>query len=246
MKKRILIVEDQFVIAYDLKQILEEEAFEIFFNVPSVEAALEVLDSVSIDLVLLDIGLKGEKTGLDLAHHLNHVYKIPFIFITSYHDLKTLQDVHNTHPAGYLVKPFKALDVTTAVQMVFLPKEMKIQADAAVEDLFDESDVPYRIKKVLQYIDAHVREKIEIDTLAQLSGWHKQYFIRVFQRATKLTPYQYILNQKVEKAAVMITTTESTFSNIAFEYGFLSYGNFNRAFKKVKGVTPERYRMRFR
>lgn len=242
VKKKILVVEDEFVIAYDLKQILEGENHEVFFNVSSVEAAIDILKSITIDLVLLDISLKGTKTGLDLAAFINLHYKIPFIYITSYYDIKTLKDISTTKPSAYLVKPFKPMDVITAVQLAFI--------DDVEKGILDEADheqqIPYRIKKVLLYIDNHLQDRIEIETLASLTDWNKQHFIRTFQKVTQTTPYQYILQRKIEKACEMILSTEDSCASIAFEFGFLSYANFHNAFKRLKNCTPEQYRLKYK
>jgi len=246
MKKKILIVEDQLIIAYDIKQILESQGYEVVSNVSSVEDAIEVLKTLPTDLVLLDIGLRGAQTGLDLGAYINQSFKIPFIYITSFSDAQTLSDATETHPSGYIVKPFKPLDVLTAVYLAFLDFNAKHSLIEQIEAQKQQEQIPYRLKKVLQYIDDHLHEKIEVDDLALLTEWHKQHFIRTFVKFINVTPYQYILNRKIEKSCEMIISSECPCSEIAFEFGFMSYGNFNKAFKKVKGYTPEQYRLKYK
>lgn len=246
MKKKILIVEDQFIIAYDIKQILESQDYEVIINVSSMEEAINILQTISIDLVLLDIGLNGVHSGLDLGDYINQTFKIPFIYITSYHDEQTLADIVKTHPVGYVCKPFKPTDLTSAVKLAFLGKSLDETIKKEKEAVAEFEQIPYRIKKVLKYIDEHIHERLDIDTLAALTGWHKQHFIRTFQKTLNTTPYQFILTRKVEKSCEMVLATECPCSDIAFEYGFMSYANFNKAFKKIKGLTPEQYRMRFK
>lgn len=246
MKKKILVVEDQFIIAYDIKQVLEKQGYEVINNVSTMEDAIDVLDTLDIDLALIDIGLKGNRTGLDLGEYINQTHKIPFIYITSYHDNQTLSDIVKTHPAGYIVKPFKPLDITSAVEIAFMESALDQSSEALKkrEEAFDQ--IPYRIKKVVQYIDDNIKERIEIDTLAAMTQYHKQHFIRTFQKAMNATPYQYILHKKIEKSCEMVITSDSPCSDIAYEFGFLSYANFNKAFKKIKGYTPEQYRLKYK
>lgn len=246
MKKRILVVEDQFVIAYDIKQVLEIQGYEVIINVSCMEDALNILDTLNIDLALIDIGLKGKCTGLDLGDYINHTYKIPFIYITSYHDNRTLSDIVKTHPAGFIVKPYKSLDIITAVEIAFMELDLNESIDVLKKKEEEYNQIPYRIKKVIQYIDDNIKERIDIDTLACLTQWHKQHFIRTFQKSLNTTPYQYILLRKIEKSCEMIINSDYPCADIAYEFGFLSYTNFNKSFKKIKGYTPEQYRLKFK
>jgi YesN/AraC family two-component response regulator len=246
MKKKILIVEDQLIIAYDIKQILEAQDYEVVSNVSTMEDAIEVLKVIPTDLVLLDIGLRGLQTGLDLGEYINQTFKIPFIYVTSFSDVQTLSDAAKTHPAGYIVKPFKPLDVLTAVSLAILENNINQVVLENLEIQKHKDQLPYRLKKVLQYIDEHLHEKIEIDDLALLTDWHKQHFIRTFVKFMEVTPYQYILNKKIEKSCEMVVSSDCPCSDIAFEFGFMSYGNFNKAFKRIKGYTPEQYRLKYK
>lgn len=102
----ILIVEDEVLIAQDLKEILEEVGYNKVLKAKNIQEALEKLHENKIGLVLLDINLRGAKTGIDLAVMLNDEFHIPFIFITSYSDADTISSVKKTNPSGFLLKPF--------------------------------------------------------------------------------------------------------------------------------------------
>lgn len=102
----ILIVEDEVLIAQDLKEILEEVGYNKVLKAKNIQEALEKLHENKIGLVLLDINFRGAKTGIDLAVMLNDEFHIPFIFITSYSDDDTISSVKKTNPSGFLLKPF--------------------------------------------------------------------------------------------------------------------------------------------
>ncbi len=102
----ILIVEDDVLIAQDLKEILEEFGYEKVFRVRNYQKAIEMLNAQNIDLALLDINLNDSQSGIDLATTINQQYQIPFIYITSYSDLGTIANVKQTRPAGFLIKPY--------------------------------------------------------------------------------------------------------------------------------------------
>ena len=83
---KILIVEDNVIIADDMQSMLEEIGYEIVDNVIVYEQAEEVLKNNHVDLVLIDIILASDKTGIDLGKHIRKNYNIPFIFVTSNSD----------------------------------------------------------------------------------------------------------------------------------------------------------------
>jgi two-component system response regulator LytT len=102
----LLIVEDDTLIAQDLKEILEEVGYTEIYRVRNYEKAANILATKSIDLVLLDINLREALSGIHLATHINQHYQLPFIYITSYSDAATIAEVKQTKPAGFLLKPY--------------------------------------------------------------------------------------------------------------------------------------------
>lgn len=89
----ILIVEDEVLIAQDLKEILEEVGYKRILKAKNYQEAIEKLHENKIGLALLDINLRGAKTGIDLAVALNDEFHVPFIFLTSYSDSDTILSV---------------------------------------------------------------------------------------------------------------------------------------------------------
>ncbi len=114
---RILIVEDNVIIADDMQSMLEEIGYEIVDNVIVYEQAEEVLRTQQVDLVLIDIILASDKTGIDLGKHIRENYDIPFIFVTSNSDRATVENAKVVKPNGYLVKPFEQQDLYTSIEI---------------------------------------------------------------------------------------------------------------------------------
>jgi len=112
---RILIVEDEFVVADSLQQLLRKRRTGPVGLAFSVAEALVSIETDRPDLVLLDIMLQGERTGIDLGRQLSEQYQIPFIYVTSHSDRLTLQRAVATRPVGYLVKPFREAEVLDVV-----------------------------------------------------------------------------------------------------------------------------------
>lgn len=114
---KILIVEDNVIIADDMQSMLEEIGYEIVDNVIVYEQAVEVLKNNHVDLVLIDIILASDKTGIDLGKHIREAYNIPFIFVTSNSDRATVENAKTVKPDGYLVKPFEQQDLYTSIEI---------------------------------------------------------------------------------------------------------------------------------
>ena len=116
-KTRILVVEDESIVAKDIQRTLEKLGYEVPATASSAESAFQKLEEVEPDLVFLDIKLKGEQDGVHIAEHIKDRYDIPVIFLTSFVDQDTIDRAKVTEPYGYLVKPFNEGDLKTTVEM---------------------------------------------------------------------------------------------------------------------------------
>ena len=116
-KTRILVVEDESIVAKDIQRTLEKLGYEVPATASSAASAFEKLEEVEPDLVFLDVKLKGEQDGVHIAEHIKDRYDIPVIFLTSFVDQDTIDRAKVTEPYGYLVKPFNEGDLKTTVEM---------------------------------------------------------------------------------------------------------------------------------
>ncbi len=141
---KILIVEDNVIIADDMQSMLEEIGYEIVDNVIVYEQAIEVLKNNQVDLVLIDIILASDKTGIDLGKHIRDHYNIPFIFVTSNSDRATVENAKTVKPNGYLVKPFEQQDLYTSIEIAlssfnYAEKGDNVNTDDGEEKLMSNS-----------------------------------------------------------------------------------------------------------
>ena len=241
MRNKILVVEDQFIIALDIKNILEAENYEVETEYKSVTNVIKIINENPPDLILIDIHLNEEQTGIDIGNYLLKKDTIPFIYITSYSDRVTLDKVKNSRPYGFIVKPYKKIDLISTVFLVinnFQYRKIDLLRNTEIEKI----DIPIQLKTTLDYIEQNISQKIDVAQLAALTRWDKAHFSRVFKQFLALTPYQYILQQKIEVAKTVIETTDDQFRTIAYDLGFSSYSNFCNAFKKATNFSPENYR----
>ncbi len=138
---KILIVEDNVIIADDMQSMLEEIGYEIVDNVIVYEQAERVLKAEQVDLVLIDIILASDKTGIDLGKHIRENYDIPFIFVTSNSDRATVENAKTVKPNGYLVKPFEQQDLYTSIEIA-LSNFTYGTAKSSSEGSMSDDDVP--------------------------------------------------------------------------------------------------------
>lgn len=114
---KIAIVEDEVIIADTIYHTLEKLGYSCIEPCGTYGEALEMIEEESPDLVLLDIQLAGRLSGIDLAKKLKSDFQIPFIFLTSNSDKKTLDSAKQTNPNAYLLKPFNKADLHTSISI---------------------------------------------------------------------------------------------------------------------------------
>jgi DNA-binding LytR/AlgR family response regulator len=113
---KILIVEDEILVAYTIKEMLKELSFKSTTIANKYEQAKNLLDEAKIDLAILDINLGNGDEGIELAK-ICHKKEIPFFYLTSYTDKATLDKALETTPGAYLIKPFLQSNLYTALQI---------------------------------------------------------------------------------------------------------------------------------
>ncbi len=125
MNEYILIVEDEAVLYRRMKKILSKEGFKIGDYTPSVEEALRQIDEHRPDLVLLDIKLQGDLTGIDLGKMLYNDYRIPFIYVTDFDNDIFFAKALETHHEQYLVKTKPRLNATELKRAIYTALQKK-------------------------------------------------------------------------------------------------------------------------
>jgi len=142
-KTSVLVVEDESIVAKDIQNSLKK----LGYTVPSVENTGEdAIDAAGLhrpDLILMDIMLKGDISGIDAAEQIKNRYQIPVIFLTAYADESTLSKAKVTEPYGYIIKPFKEIDLHTSIEMALYKhgkeQEVKKEGDLYSSIVLDKS-----------------------------------------------------------------------------------------------------------
>ena len=132
---KILVVEDEVVIADNICMILEDLGYDVLEPAINYEEALETIKEDVPDLAILDIQLAGRRDGIDLAWKIKEDYDFPFIFLTSNADAATVERAKKVAPPAYLVKPFNKDDLYTSIEMALFNYVGKKKEEDDSEDL---------------------------------------------------------------------------------------------------------------
>ena len=126
-KINILIVEDEAIVAKDIQQSLRKSGYNVLDVVSSGAAAIKSLELNKPDLVILDVMLKGDLSGVDVSEFIKREFNIPVIFLTAYADQSTLDKAKLTEPYGYIIKPFREIELYTTIEMALFKHKSYIQ-----------------------------------------------------------------------------------------------------------------------
>jgi len=119
-KAKILIVEDESIVAMDIRKMLVESGYEITSMVDSGEEAIQVVRGDKPDLILMDIVLKGKMTGIDASRIISQYFDIPIIYLTALSSDDSLLETKSRESYGFLFKPFSANELNIAIEMAFI------------------------------------------------------------------------------------------------------------------------------
>lgn len=164
-KLKVLIVEDEAIIAMDIEQKLEQAGYLVIDSVSSFDEGIKSLSNKTPDVILMDIFIEGEQTGIDLAKRIAKDYLIPVIFVTSNTSRGMLSEVKKTNPYGFVSKPFETKDLVSAIEIAhhkFLYEKSLIESEKKLKELNDqlEKRVEERTKK-LQNLNYFLQEEIK-------------------------------------------------------------------------------------
>jgi diguanylate cyclase (GGDEF)-like protein/PAS domain S-box-containing protein len=126
-KIRILIVEDEGLIARDIEDMVRNAGYGVCAVVGTGEDAVEKAETTHPDLVLMDIILRGEMDGVEAAEKIRERFNIPVIYLTAHTDENTLQRAKLTEPLGYTLKPVEQKELMTVMEMALYKHQMEIK-----------------------------------------------------------------------------------------------------------------------
>jgi len=185
MKYKIIIIEDEVIIAENLRRIITKLGYDVIVVANSYAEGVKVIHSIQPDLYLIDINLKeGKDNGIKLAKLINDVSNKPIIYITSNADSKTVNEAKLTNPIGYILKPFNEQTIYSTLEISLFNQSNHIDGinvrhkGDLIKILF--KNILY-IKASSVYVDIHATQGIFIhrDTFVELMKVLPANFIQI-------------------------------------------------------------------
>lgn len=162
-KVKILIVEDEAIIAEDLRFSLVELGYEVVGVADGYNRAMEMIESHSPDFAILDIIIDGPRDGIALAADIREKYAFPFVFLTSHADKDTVRRAKLVKPNGYLIKPFEQEDLYATIEIAL--SNFATGTDAEPEQELEEKADSLVIKDSMFVRDKYAYIKINFDDI---------------------------------------------------------------------------------
>ena len=187
-KVRVLVVEDEMIIADNICDALDDLGYEALEPAINYTEAILRIEEEKPDIAILDIQLSGKKTGIDIAKKIRESYNFPFIFLTSNSDALTVNQAKEVMPPAYLVKPFSKDELYTSIEIALHNFSKKI-GEVDTENLI--------IKDSLFVKDKGFYSKIHFDDILYLKSSH--VYIEIVLKSNKKMVVRTSLNDILEK-----------------------------------------------
>ena len=152
--RRVLVVEDEMVVAMDIQDRLEMLGYQVAGHTDSGEESILMTEQTRPDLVLMDIGLRGGVDGIEAAREIRQRFHRPVVFLTAYSEEATLQRAKVVGPFGYFLKPFEDRQLKLAIEMALY----KHQAEMEIHRLHQVHEVLTHVNQAI--VRSHSREEL--------------------------------------------------------------------------------------
>jgi DNA-binding LytR/AlgR family response regulator len=158
MKVKLLIVEDEVLVAEDLKDDLIKSGFEVVGTAISDDEALDIIEKKQPDLVLMDIQIKGKLDGIELAQEINELTAVPIIYISANTGSQFINRALETRPHAFLTKPYNLKDLVISIELAMhkYNESVLVEEQSFFDSIFVKSGSYYRKIKIedILYIEA--------------------------------------------------------------------------------------------
>lgn len=168
----VYIVEDESIVAKDIQNSLIKLGYQVLGISNNGEDAIQKITNTNPNIVLMDIMIKGDLTGIEVAEIIKKELHIPVIFLTAYADEATLNKAKITEPYGYILKPFKEVDLRSAIEMAIYKhqkdEEIKLERDqlyALVEHKDDANKDILFVKSNSKLVKLNLKEVYYVEAL---------------------------------------------------------------------------------
>ena len=197
---KILIVEDDGIVAMDIQSRLEAFGYSVCGKVRSGDTAIEKTEELKPDLVLMDIVLKGEMDGIEAAEIIQASFGVPIIFVTAYAAGKRFERAKVIAPLGYIIKPFQDRELKIAIEMALYKAHVDAKrrlAEAALRESKEKYHALFKSASDAIFV-------IDVETMCILDGNEAAQNIYGYSHSELLKMKIFDLSDEVEKTKALI------------------------------------------
>lgn len=190
---KIYLIEDEAIIIEHLKELLQQLGHQVVGYSFEGEKALQELPTLSVDLVLIDIQLKGALDGIDVAHHINQTLQCPFIFISANTDARHLTRAKLTQPVGFIPKPIRINDLKVQIALM---GGMEKAASTSLEEVARETQI---LKEHFFIKDGKIYKKVGFDKVRYIKAYNNYSRIITTEEKIMLSQTLKKLDEKLDR-----------------------------------------------
>jgi len=190
--------------------------------------------------VLLAIDPKFLAQSVEETAHLEDVELTPYWELKDRHIAALMTTLHADLEDGQPAGPLYG-EMLAATLAAYLVNRFSIRPIPAKRPT---GGLPKaRLKRVLEFIAAHLSDEIRLETLASIAGMSQHHFCELFRCSTGVSPHQYVIGQRVERGKQMLRDTDLSILEIGLATGFADQSHFTKTFRRIARVTPRDYRV---
>jgi YesN/AraC family two-component response regulator len=220
--------------------------------VVSFGEALRVLTSAAPDIVIIDCGFDSRQ-GIRLLKEIKEASpEIPVILLSDDRSIEAAVQAFTEGARVFLSKPVNIFELKNTIEKLLIKKRTSREKRARVV-MAEKSpgtapatmDKPINLIRAIEFVEANLTSKINLDSLAKEANLSKFHFCRYFCKYMAVSPMRFVSFMRIEKAKEFLKKEDQTISVIALQAGFNDLGTFIRQFKSFTGVTPSVYQSSF-
>jgi len=244
MKITVLVVDDESLIAKNIKRSIERENphFEVVGICCSGLEALDFIKNNPPHVVFTDIRMP-EMNGLELAKEICDSYPfISCVIVSGYNDFEYAQSAMENNVLHYILKPVNREDLSKCLAKIensFLSKYPGLES---VRDENPSVTSEETVELVKSYIHKNYKNQIDFGEVAKNMGFSQPYLTKIFSKYTGKNPSTYLKEYRINIAKQLLSDKNNTLSVISEQTGFADQFHFSKSFKAVTGISPSDYR----
>jgi len=258
----VLIVDDDIIVIEAMKQSIDWGLLGVknVFIATQISKAKNICDNNKVHIILCDIEMPGG-SGIELLYWIREKYPhMECAFLTCHADFLLAQEALKLRSFDYLVKPIPFDQIAELVKrMITKIEEQNNEAQKIfygtqwLKEKADKLELQSNVKRnneeivdeVVGYIIDNISTDLTVEKLAQKAFLHPDYLNRIFKKIKEYSLNQFIIKERMNLAARMISEYNISINLVALEVGYDNYSNFVNMFKKIHGCTPSEYKLRY-